>query len=128
MTTRLSLYENDKKINETILSPSLTSPINFIFPIEVVNEQSKLYRLQIPKDILNSDDEVRLKLDVKSSFAVILVDDEEMSSQRNSRLFFIRKFLESLELIFPKVLVRIIDMDSNSWRSFERKTRLVGFR
>ena len=121
MTTRLTLYENDKKINETILSPSLTSPINFIFPIEVVNEQSKFYRLQIPKDILNSDDEVRLKLEVKSSFTIILVDDEEMSSQRNSRLFFIRKFLESLELIFPKVLVRIIDMDSNSWSSSNEK-------
>ena len=126
MTTRLSLYENDKKINETILSPSLTSPTNFIFPIEVVNEQSKLYRLKIPKDILSSDDEVGLKLDVKSSFTVILVDDEEISSQRNSRLFFIRKFLESLELIFPKVLVRIIDMDSNSWiRSNEKPDWLV---
>ena len=87
----------------------------------VENEQSRVYKLKIPGDILNADDEVNLKLDVKSSFTIILVDDEVSSSQRNSRLYFVRKFLESLELMFPKTLVRIIDMDSKLWEESQEK-------
>ena len=121
LTTPLSLYENEKKIGEKVLSPSMDSPSNFIFPITITNEQSKSFRLQIPADILKSDDSVSLPVKVKSSFTAVLVDDHEISSQRNSRLYFIKKFLESLQLMFPKTLVRIIDMDSKSWKQSDEK-------
>ncbi len=121
LSTGLSLFENDEKIIEKTLFPSVTSPSNFVFPMIVENEQSRVYKVKIPGDILNADDEVDLKLDVKSSFTIILVDDEVSSSQRNSRLYFIRKFLESLELMFPKTLVRIIDMDSKLWEESKEK-------
>ncbi len=121
LTTQLKLFENDEQINEKTLSPSVDSSTNFIFPIKVTNEQSKVYRLQIPEDILSSDDQVSLQVNVKSSFTFILVDDFEISSQRNSRLYFIRKFLESLKLMFPETMFKILDMNSKSWLDSSEK-------
>ena len=121
LSTKLTFFENEKIISEKDLFPSILSPSNFAFSMIVKSERSKAYKLKIPEDILNADDEVNLKLDVKSSFTVILVDDEVNSSQRNSRLYFIRKFLESLKAMFPKVLVRLTDMDSKLWENSTEK-------
>lgn len=115
VSTKLSIFEDGQKINEQLMNPSSNGPSNFSFFIQTDENRSKRITLKIPSDILQTDDEVNLTVDVKASLSFALVDDKSSSNKRDSRLFYIRQFLESLKIIFPNVSVQINDFRSQEW-------------
>lgn len=115
VSTKLSIFEDGQKINEQLMNPSSNGPSNFSFFIQTDENRSKRITLKIPTDILKTDDEVNLTVDVKASLSFALVDDKSSSNKRDSRLFYIRQFLESLKIIFPNVSVQINDFRSQEW-------------
>lgn len=115
VSTKLSIFEDGKQINEQLIKPSISKPSNFSFSLQSKENRPKRIMLKIPPDILEADDEVNLKIDIKGSLSFALVDDKSSSRKRDSRLFYVRQFIESLKNIFPNVSIRIMDFNSQEW-------------
>lgn len=120
-STQLNLFLDGQRVSHQILEPTADIQANFNFSILVDTDRSKKIKLEIPPDILTKDDQVELTLEVKSSLNILLVDDQTISTQRNSRLFYVRQFLESLKQIFPKVTIQIRDTNSKIWMQSNEK-------